>query len=93
MRMRIDYRRETNYAAMRSFILDCMDEECSRNYDDDYNYNLYGDEFSRSEVRSGYVEDVLSRYNALVKDYEEYESFNYVDDALYVSKYYNYELA
>lgn len=91
MRTRIDYRRDNNYAAMRSFILDCMDEEVGRNYDD--KYNLYGDEFSRSEIRSGYVEDVLSRYDTLKKDYAEYESYSYVDDALYVSKYYNYELA
>lgn len=91
MRMRIDYKRNTNYAAMRSFIVDCMDEECSRNYED--KYNLYGDEFSRSEIRNGYVEDVLSRYDALTKDYEEYETYSYVEDALYVSKYYSFELA
>ena len=93
MRTRIDYRRETNCAAMRSFILECMDEESSRNYDDDYKYNLYGDEFSRSEIRDGYVEDVLSRYDVLMKDYEGFESYSYVDDALYVSKYYSFELA
>ena len=93
MRTRIDYRKQTNCAAMRTFILECMDEECGRNYDDDCKYSLYGDEFSRSEIRYGYVEDVLSRYDALVKDYEVYETFNYVEDALYVNKYYSYEIA
>ena len=91
MRTRISYKSKTNCAAMRAFILECMDEESSRNYDD--KYNLYGDEFSRSEIRSGYVEDVLSRYDVLMKDYEECESYSYVEDALYISKYYSFELA
>ena len=82
-----------NYTAMSSFILECMDEEYSRNYDDDCKYNLYGDEFSRSEIKSGYVEDVLSRYEALTGFYEERESYSYVEDSMYVSKYYSYELA
>ena len=93
MRTRINYRKETNCAAMRMFILECMDEESSRNYDDDYKYNLYGDEFSRGDIQSGYVEDILSRYDALTKDYEQCETYNYVEDAMYVSKYYNYEYA
>ena len=58
MRKNINYRTNENVRVIRSYIIDCMVEEDLRDYDNDFIMDCGNNHFSKSTVRTTYIEDV-----------------------------------
>lgn len=92
MRKNINYKTIENVRTMKAYIVDCMVEEDLRDYDDDFRMNIFGGEFSKSDLNAAYIEDVMETYEALIVDFRDgdYEMYDYVEESIYIEKYYNY---